>query len=209
MVPAIPSGNVPVPVPAPAVEPLAPVFNPRSASNVATYYGLPGSDVTKSLLETCADPNVDILILGFLTDVTFGGTIYPRLQLVCAFSPLPQRQTLANTPEQSPGLTSLQPATIKLLAPGLSYYPTLESDITLCQAKHGKKIFLSIGGAGNSLPLTSDQAAIAFADRLWELFGPAGHVDPFFRPFGSAVIDGFDLSMSPLPSLPSISIPPH
>ena len=80
----VPAGSVPVPVPAPAVVPVAPVFNPQSASNVATYYGQPGSDVTKSLLETCADSNVDILILGFLTDVTYDGSIYPRLQLVCA-----------------------------------------------------------------------------------------------------------------------------
>ncbi len=97
---------------------------------------------------------------------------------------------------------------MKQLAPGLSFYPTLESDIAQCQARYGKKIFLSIGGAGNSLPLTSDQAAIAFADRLWDLFGPAGHIDPALRPFGSAVLDGFDLSAPPSPPfLPSPTIP--
>lgn len=85
---------------------------------------------------------------------------------------------------------------MKLLAPGLSFYPTLESDISRCQTLHGKKVLLSIGGKGNALPLADDQAAVAFADRMWELFGPAGRVDPGLRPFGSVVVDGFDLSTS-------------
>jgi hypothetical protein len=49
---------------------------------VAVYFGQLETDVKVSLLETCADPNVDIVILGFLSDVTFGESIYPRLQLV-------------------------------------------------------------------------------------------------------------------------------
>ena len=108
----VPAGSVPVPVPVSAVEPVAPPFNPRSASNVAAYYGQPGSDGTKSLLETCADPNVDILILGFLTDVTYGGSIYPRLQLVCPpFSPLPRPQTplLTNPSRARPSPASKPP----------------------------------------------------------------------------------------------------
>jgi len=86
---------------------------------------------------------------------------------------------------------------MKELAPGLSFYRTLEGDIAQCQTKYGKKIFLSIGRPGNSVPLKSDEEAIDFANRLWELFGPAGKIDPTLRPFGSAVLDGFDLSSSP------------
>ena len=86
-------------------------------------------------------------------------------------------------------------------APGLSFYATLEADITQCQARYGKKIVLSLGGTGNSLPLGSDQDALSFANNLWELFGPVGKIDPVLRPFGSAVLDGFDLSM------PSLSKP--
>lgn len=66
----------------------------------------------------------------------------------------------------------------------------------------GKKIFLSIGGAGNSLPLTSDQGAISFANRVWELFGPVAKIDPGLRLFGTAVLDGFDLSMPPFLTSP-------
>jgi hypothetical protein len=83
---------------------------------------------------------------------------------------------------------------MKQLAPGLSVYGSLEADIFQCQTKHGKKIFLSIGGQGNTLPLATDEDAITFANHLWELFGPAGRIDPGLRPFGSAVLDGFDLS---------------
>lgn len=191
------SGQPAIAVPTLAAEPAASVFNPRSPDNVAVNYGQPETVEKRSLSETCADPNIDIVILGFLTHVVFGDGIYPRLQLVCPPSPVPPSTAATNEPEQSPSFTSTQTSLMKQLAPGLAFYPTFESDITQCQTKYGKKIFLSIGGAGNSLPLASDQAAITFADRVWELFGPAGHVDPALRPFGSAVLDGFDLSTSP------------
>ncbi|KAK4151439.1 glycoside hydrolase superfamily [Chaetomidium leptoderma] len=173
-------------VPSPSLNPTAPVggvlapvasvFNPRSPGNVAVHFGHPGTEVKTSLAETCADPSVDIIILGFLTDVTYGRrSIYPRLQL----SPC-----LPNTPTTQ----------MRRLAPGLSFYPTLETDILRCQTKHGKKILLSIGGEGNTLPLASDEDAITFANHLWALFGPAGRIDPGLRPFGSVVLDGFDLN---------------
>jgi hypothetical protein len=69
-------------------EPIASVFDPHSPENVAVYFGQPGTEVEVTLLETCADPNVDIVVLGFLTDVTYDG-IYPRLQLVRSPSPQP------------------------------------------------------------------------------------------------------------------------
>jgi hypothetical protein len=94
-------------------------------------------------------------------------------------------------------MTSTQTSQMKKLAPGLSYYPTVEADITECQTKYRKKIFLSIGGEGNTLPLASDEDAITFANHVWELFGSPGHIDPSLRPFGSAVLDGYDLSTYP------------
>jgi hypothetical protein len=69
-------------------EPVASVFDPLSPENVAVYFGQPDTEVEVTLLETCANPNVDIVILGFLTDVTYDG-IYPRLQLVRSPSPQP------------------------------------------------------------------------------------------------------------------------
>ncbi|KAK3900923.1 glycoside hydrolase superfamily [Staphylotrichum tortipilum] len=174
----IPAAAAPTPAaavqPAPAAAVPAYVFDPTASDNVAVYFGQPGSTPTQSLADTCADTNVDVVVLGFVTDVTFGG-IYHRLQL-------------------SPSFPSTKTSLMKTLAPGLSFYPTLSQDISRCQTLHGKKILLSIGGEGNSLPLASDQAAVASAERLWELFGPVGRVDPGLRPFGEVVVDGFDLN---------------
>lgn len=69
----------------------------------------------------------------------------------------------------------------------------METDIQICQSRYGKKILLSIGGATSSLVLRSDQQAIQFANTLWALFDPTGYVPDGLRPFGRAVIDGFDL----------------
>lgn len=147
-------------------------------------------------METCADKNVDIVILGFLTHITFGGSTYPRLQLVSSRQ-IRQADIVSDGHEQSPGIPSTQTPEMLRMAPGLSFYGTLEADIKQCQIKYGKKILLSLGGTGNSLLLGSDQDALAFANNLWELFGPIGKVDPSLRPFGAAVLDGFDLSTLP------------
>ncbi|KAK0719531.1 hypothetical protein B0H67DRAFT_573371 [Lasiosphaeris hirsuta] len=97
---------------------------------------------------------MDIVILGFLTDIVFSGSKYPRLQL-------------------SSALASEQTAQMKLSAPGLAYYPTLETDIKGCQRVYGKNVLLSLG-EGSALPLASDEDAITLADTLWSLFGPTG-----------------------------------
>ncbi|KAI0142612.1 glycoside hydrolase family 18 protein [Hypoxylon sp. NC0597] len=71
-------------------------------------------------------------------------------------------------------------------------------EISQCQAA-GKTILLSIGGATfNSAP-SSPQQAQEIADQIWSMFGP-GTGDN--RPFGEAVVDGFDLDIeTPLPNL--------
>ncbi|KAK4230263.1 glycoside hydrolase superfamily [Podospora fimiseda] len=78
-------------------------------------------------------------------------------------------------------------------ATGLLYYASLEADIHTCQSRFGKKILLSIGGATSNLILHSDAHAISFANTLWAFFGPPGFISNGLRPFGQAVIDGFDL----------------
>ena len=57
------------------------------------------------------------------------------------------------------------------------------------------------GGAATGAYLASDTTAVAFADFLWGAFGPvtdewttAGNP----RPFGSAVVDGFDFDIESL-----------
>ncbi|KAL1842027.1 hypothetical protein VTJ49DRAFT_6193 [Mycothermus thermophilus] len=155
----------------------SPILVDRSDDKVAAYFGLPGTEPEQSLAELCADPNVDIIILGFVSEVKYGDTIYPRLQLA-----------------SNPCLTNDQTSQMKRVAPGLSHYPELENDITECQTQHGKQVLVSIGGPDADMPLDWDEDAVDFANRLWELFGPEGAVENSLRPFGSAVVDGFDLN---------------
>ena len=69
--------------------------------------------------------------------------------------------------------------------------PTRE-DINTCQA-NGKIIILSMGGATYSGGgFESADAATEAARNLWATFGPEQSGTNVLRPFGSAVIDGFD-----------------
>ncbi|KAL5414956.1 hypothetical protein PMIN03_002913 [Paraphaeosphaeria minitans] len=70
--------------------------------------------------------------------------------------------------------------------------PEIEADIKTCQAQ-GKTIMLSIGGdAYTEGGFTSAAAATAGADRIWAMYGPVQSGNSALRPFGSAVLDGFD-----------------
>ncbi len=81
--------------------------------------------------------------------------------------------------------------------------PHIEEDIQICQQKYGKKILLSIGGATYTEGgFSSPAVAIAAADLIWSMFGPQRALQsmtlrlrdvPTLRPFGRAVLDGFDL----------------
>ena len=69
--------------------------------------------------------------------------------------------------------------------------PDLAADIKYCQSL-GKKVLLSLGGAVGSYGFTSDQQAINYASTLWNSFGGGTSTQ---RPFGDAVLDGFDLDI--------------
>ena len=65
-------------------------------------------------------------------------------------------------------------------------------DITTCQQK-GKTILLSIGGATYSEGgFKSEADAQAGAKLIWETFGPVQNGSNALRPFGNAILDGFD-----------------
>ncbi|CAI8493557.1 unnamed protein product [Hanseniaspora opuntiae] len=68
---------------------------------------------------------------------------------------------------------------------------TLESDIKTCQDL-GVTVMLSLGGEAGSYGFTNTSEAKTFATTLWNTFGE-GSAD--YRPFGSAVIDGFDFDI--------------
>jgi len=86
-------------------------------------------------------------------------------------------------------------------APGLAYYPYLETDIVRCQAVYGKKVLVLMGGEGSALALAGDEEARRVAGVLWELFGPVGEVEGRLRPFGGVVVDGFDLDLNTSPGV--------
>lgn len=71
---------------------------------------------------------------------------------------------------------------------------TVETDIKYCQSQ-GKKIMLSIGGGGGSVQFDNMTSIQDLANQLWDMFGPvrANYTGP--RPFGSAVLDGFDMDI--------------
>ncbi|TQS34120.1 hypothetical protein Golomagni_05510 [Golovinomyces magnicellulatus] len=74
----------------------------------------------------------------------------------------------------------------------LEYCPELEEDIIECQKTYGKTITLSIGGAAyDEGGFSSEERAINAADQVWTNFGPLT-ADATSRPFGEAVVDGFD-----------------
>lgn len=69
--------------------------------------------------------------------------------------------------------------------------PSVGSNIKTCQ-QNGKTVLMSLGGAAGSYGFSNDADAEAFADTIWNVYG-GGNSDT--RPFGDAVIDGFDLDI--------------
>jgi chitinase len=66
------------------------------------------------------------------------------------------------------------------------------TDIPICQDTYGKTILLSVGGATYTEGgFSSSSAAVTAANNIWSIFGPVSNsTSP--RPFGTAIIDGFD-----------------
>ncbi|KAF2678573.1 glycoside hydrolase family 18 protein [Lentithecium fluviatile CBS 122367] len=80
------------------------------------------------------------------------------------------------------------------LFPGTETFscPEIEADIKTCQAQ-GKTIMLSLGGdAYTEGGFTSAALATAGAEKTWAQFGPVQPSSNALRPFGTAVLDGFD-----------------
>ena len=89
----------------------------------------------------------------------------------------------------------------------------LQEDIPACQAA-GKKIVLSIGGGNLTYQLTGHDAGVAFANQLWQMYGPynatyvalggirpldGGYLNDKTDPAYWIDIDGFDFDIE-LPS---------
>lgn len=92
-------------------------------------------------------------------------------------------------------LLSLEPISCSALKLGITLLSLLvltlssRQDIQTCQAR-GKVILLSLGGAIGTYGFSSASEAQTFATTLWNTFGEGTSST---RPFGSSVVDGFDL----------------
>ncbi|EPX72163.1 chitinase [Schizosaccharomyces octosporus yFS286] len=74
----------------------------------------------------------------------------------------------------------------------LKHCPQMEMDIQTCQ-KNGIKVLLSIGGLIDNSTLDDEEDGPKIASQLWNVFGGGEDV---YRPFGKAVVDGFNLEVS-------------
>ncbi|KAH8432985.1 glycoside hydrolase family 18 protein [Aspergillus melleus] len=146
----------------------------NAASNVAVYWGQnsygqsTGEYVQQRLSYYCQNSNIDALQISFVTQINGPGGV-PAVNFANA----------GDNCTTFPGTSLLN-------------CPQIAEDIQACQ-KAGKTILLSVGGATyNEGGFSSEAAAISGAQLLWETFGPVSNSGAS-RPFGTAVIDGFDL----------------
>ncbi|KAF2090455.1 glycoside hydrolase family 18 protein, partial [Saccharata proteae CBS 121410] len=148
-------------------------FDANGTTNMVVYFSQ-SSGKSASLASTCADPSVDMVVLGFIR--SFNGTAgYPTLDMGPTFCPgrRPSNETTA---------------------PGLAVCPQLAQQIQGCQDQ-GKKVMLSIGGSTSNTTFDSNddgRSARDAAAQLWNLFGE-GNAETELRPFGNVTVDGFDI----------------
>ncbi|PFH59260.1 hypothetical protein XA68_12600 [Ophiocordyceps unilateralis] len=141
-----------------------------AASNLAVYWGQnsygqgSGPNVQRNLAYYCENTNINIVPLAFMNGIT------------------PPIVNFANAGDKCDTFNGS----------GLLHCPEIEADIQKCQTQNKKIIVLSLGGAtytqgGWASPAEAEKAA----DMVWAMFGPvsSSYVQ---RPFGSAVVDGFD-----------------
>jgi chitinase len=142
-------------------------------------------------MPTCApdadettDTEIEIIPLGFMNAIKNPTTLnFANAGDNCtAFS----GTTLLDCPQ----LQSVLPS-----APLLTTLPLTtpsRSDIQTCQSL-GKTILLSIGGSTYTEGgFSSSSEAQQWANVIWAMFGPVQSSSSVDRPFGSAVVDGFD-----------------
>jgi len=148
------------------------------ASNLnSVYYSQ--SDLTSSvpLSRICADPNIDIVVLSFVTSF-FSPNGYPSLNLA-------SNCWAASAGQSAIGATGL-------LDCGGDGFARQISD---CQAA-GKKVMLSLGGYVADTSIPSEEKATELAHTLWGLFlgGKDNETLSGIRPFGAdVVLDGIDI----------------
>ncbi|KAK3934851.1 glycoside hydrolase family 18 protein [Diplogelasinospora grovesii] len=142
-------------------------FSSTATNNIAIYWGQNSYNQAGSqqrLSYYCSNTDLDIIPLAFLYGIK-------SLQLNFA--------SASDSCSTFAGTTLLD-------------CPQIEADIQTCQSM-GKTILLSVGGATYSEGGFSSAAeAQQWANTLWAMFGPVQSGSSVNRPFGNAVVDGFD-----------------
>ncbi|KAI0539539.1 putative class III chitinase [Xylaria digitata] len=140
-------------------------FTASGTDNISVYWGqnsAGGASTQGRLQEYCTDNGINVINVSFLISL---------------------KNPTVNFASASDKCTAI--AGTSLLS-----CPEIEEDIKYCQSQ-GKTILLSIGGATYTEGGFSDSAsATATAKTVWDLFG--SNTNAANRPFGSAVVDGFD-----------------
>ncbi|KAI1415010.1 carbohydrate-binding module family 18 protein [Hypoxylon sp. FL1857] len=167
-------------------------FDITSKNNVAVYYGQGPSQA--SLATYCADPDIDIIILSFVTLFPAQGNGFPGINFgnQCGGAVYP-----------GPGYNGV----IKATNNNLYQCPSLQQDLYTCRQTSNKTILLSLGGDTSEYQLTGANDGTDFANILWGLFGPrtttwvdAGKPRPLdYNNIGFSV-DGFDLDIEHQPT---------
>jgi chitinase len=148
-------------------------YDNSSKTNLAVYWGQnslglksPDPKAQGPLSQYCADEDVDIIIIGFISALV-----------------------------GSKGEIELNLANQLNWSEGAQPYPAPQTgaDIKTCQKTNNKTILLSFGGQEKNLDkgYTSDSEAQAGAKKIWDMFGPKTTTSSV-RPFDDAVVDGFD-----------------
>ncbi|KAI0203449.1 putative class III chitinase [Astrocystis sublimbata] len=140
-------------------------FKASGTDNISVYWGqnsANGANTQGRLKEYCDDNGINIINVSFLTSIKKLGVNFASAGDKCD----------------------------KIDGTDLLSCPEIEYDIKYCQGK-GKSILLSIGGATYyEGGFDGSSAAESSAQAVWDLFG--SNTDAKNRPFGSAVVDGFD-----------------
>jgi chitinase len=80
--------------------------------------------------------------------------------------------------------------------PNLLNCPQVAADIVTCQQTYGKTIMMSLfGSTYTESGFSSSAAAVTAAQEVWAMFGPVQSGNSTPRPFGTAVVDGFDFDL--------------
>ena len=157
------------------------VFDPTSQSNNAVYYGQ--VETNPPLSDVCADPNIDIIIISFLSYLT---------------NPPPANATgsvaTAGWPTLNVAAHCWAPTDAQVAAGAGTLVDCVGSgfsqQVQMCQQQYGKKVLLSLGGAVGyeNTTLASADVANAVAQNVWDLFLGGGDDLDAIKPFGPEVV---------------------